>query len=238
MLKRIAYTGKVAYHGTSNDGRHRKRKEPLGIFTAHHPPLIDQETFDKAQEICELRQRNPTSRNGKPAQIYPLTGLLFCGFCGGRMRGVSKTEGYQYYADANQIDHTCRCSQRLVPAERIEQQIVKWVADIVRYAVNLQDQKNDEEVRQLEARFDRVTKLYLCGEVDNSLYRSEKVRLENAHGFTKLMSDKSFEPQRPRRSQRKSQNLAHFALLAVKFCDFGTAMRERKRPLAYFAVTC
>jgi hypothetical protein len=51
----------------------------------------------------------------------------------------------------------------------------------------------------------------------NTLYefREADIRQDGPHGFLKLMSDKSFEPPSPRRSPRKSENFACFALLAV-----------------------
>lgn len=97
------------------------------------------------------------------------------------MRGVSKPGGeYNYYADANQLVHTCQCPQRLVRADRIEKQVVKWISNILQSAFTEEERNVEQQVSELEARFERATQLHLSGEIDRQLYESEKTRLENA----------------------------------------------------------
>ena len=179
MVKRQAYVGKVPYHGVADDGHHRKRQEPVEVFDANHAAIVDQEVFDKAQEIRELRKYHPFARGGTKARVYPLTGVLRCGYCGGNMRGVSKPEGYRYYADANQLIHTCQCPQRLVHAEKIEQKIVLWINSTLQYAISGNERNNEQQLIEIEARFERATRLYIGGEIDRQSYEFEKNRIDN-----------------------------------------------------------
>jgi site-specific DNA recombinase len=202
MVKRQAYIGKVPYQGVADDGRHRKRQEPLEVFEANHPAIVDQETFDKAQEIRELRKYHPYTRGEKIAKIYPLTGVLRCSYCGGRMRGVSKPEGTRYYADANQLIHTCQCPQRLVHAEKIEQKIVQWINSTLQFAISEDDISNEQQLAEIEARFDRVTRLYISGELDRQTYELERNRIENTRN---LLQDTELHAKLAQHSELKSQ---------------------------------
>ena len=67
ILDRITYTGKILYKGE--------------IFEGRHEPLIDEETFEKAQV-----QRRKRSTKGVVTSDYLLSGILYCGKCGAKMR--------------------------------------------------------------------------------------------------------------------------------------------------------
>jgi hypothetical protein len=139
---------------------------------------VDETTFQRAQEVRIVNDRSPRVNNGHLVRIYPLTGILYCGYCGGHMRGVSAGPRY-YYRDGNQCDHTCECPQPIVRAQAIEQSVVKWLQSVVSTA-------SDEMVAQdlqsqelgIEQRYERARELYLSGELDRPAYETEKDRLD------------------------------------------------------------
>ena len=178
MLKRVAYTGKLPYQGVAEDGRHRKRCAPLELFQGSHLPLVDEATFQRAQEVRILNDRNPRVNNGHLVRIYPLTGILYCGYCGGHMRGVSAGPRY-YYKDGNQLDHTCECPQPIVRAQAIEQSVVKWLQSVVSIASDEMDAQDlQSQALGVEQRYERARELYLSGELDRPEYETEKNRLD------------------------------------------------------------
>lgn len=67
ILDRITYIGKISYKGE--------------IFEGRHEPIIDEETFEKAQA-----QRRKRSTKGIITSDYLFSGLLYCGKCGAKMR--------------------------------------------------------------------------------------------------------------------------------------------------------
>lgn len=67
ILDRITYLGKILYNGE--------------IFEGKHEAIIDVQTFEKAQ--IERRKR---STKNVITSSYLLTGLLYCGRCGAKMR--------------------------------------------------------------------------------------------------------------------------------------------------------
>lgn len=179
MLNRLAYTGKVPYYGTIENGRYRHRKQPLEIYEGLQQPIISPETFYRAREICLLKTRIPyTSEN--PIQIFPLTGILYCAQCGGHMRGASKEHGkFRYYLDASQVDCTCQCPQKLVRAELIEEQILMWIKNVLAAVDNSELSQIHASQAIYENRFRRAQELYLAGEITREIYDQEKLRWEN-----------------------------------------------------------
>ncbi len=179
MLKREAYTGKLPYQGIAEDGRHRKRCVPLELYQGTHTPIIDEATFLRAQEVRLLNFRNPRVKNSRVARVYPLTGIMLCGYCGGHMRGVSNGKLF-YYKDGNQLDNRCECPQPIIRAQIIEERVVNWLKSVAGAAFD--DGRTDDiqlQSRKIEQRYERARDLYLSGELDRSNYEIEKIRYDN-----------------------------------------------------------
>lgn len=67
ILDRITYLGKISYNGE--------------VFEGKHEAIIDEATFEKAQ----IERRRRSTKNVITSQ-YLLTGLLYCGRCGAKLR--------------------------------------------------------------------------------------------------------------------------------------------------------
>lgn len=94
MLNRVFYTGKLPYKPSSEIGARKTKRSELGD-EGKHSALISEEDFQRVQEMRVILGSN--WRAEKPAaQLYPLTGILRCGYCGNAMRGVSSS-GRRYY---------------------------------------------------------------------------------------------------------------------------------------------
>jgi site-specific DNA recombinase len=63
---------------------------------ASHPPLISQEDFQRVQE--RLDQRRPASRSRRMSPFL-LSGLIYCGYCGNKMIGVTRKQKWQRRGD-------------------------------------------------------------------------------------------------------------------------------------------
>ena len=100
------------------------------------PPIVERETFDKAQEQLALNKRQGSQRaNGigkDDAPRYWLTGKLYCGMCGNTMHGVHGTGKHgdkYYYACKNRLKH--KCQKRNVRKEDIEALVVSVLREIL-----------------------------------------------------------------------------------------------------------
>ena len=147
------------------------------IHEGQHPALIEMDLFKRVQDMRALLSRNPRESHGREAQIFPLTGVLRCGYCGTHFRGVS-VRGTRYYRDVAQIEHLKDCSQPIVRADQIEQQIVDYLLTMLKPAVDAQELATTQSsLAAAEARFDRAQALYLAGEITRTDYETERVRL-------------------------------------------------------------
>jgi DNA invertase Pin-like site-specific DNA recombinase len=193
MIKRVVYTGKLPYHGVDDNGRHRKRAEVLYLFPGHHIPLVDEATFARAQEIRKLNGAIFSyCDKSRLRRVYPLTGILHCSRCGAPMRGNSRVSGDQihyHYADANRLDKELDCPQRLVRAERIEAQVVKWLQNQVAQVLTAENLEIQEQLQESEVRFSRAKDLFLASQIDRRTFDTESARHENLR--TSLHADES-----------------------------------------------
>ena len=94
-------------------------------------PIIDKETFCKAQKMLERHKLQPAAK--KVEGGYLLTGKLFCGLCGENMTAYAGTSRhgklYRYYICNNKRRH--KCQKEKAPKEWIEDLIVKAIIDVV-----------------------------------------------------------------------------------------------------------
>lgn len=179
VLTNIFYTGKVPYYGTDKNGRPLKRCVDIAnLHPGRHPMLVDDATFAKVQELRQLLATNPKFRHETRARIYPLSGILCCGLCGGRMRGIAGSEGRRYYRDATQIDRVGQCRQPLIRASHIERQVVGRLVQIAQEGASAV-RSAQERFEAAEARFQRARQLFLGGDMSREEYAQEKERRDN-----------------------------------------------------------
>ena len=173
ILQRKFYTGVVTYKGDEMPG--------------NHPPIIDLELYDKVQAMRKLRGRNSRQRRGgKPTRVFPLTGILRCDECGGRMRGLSANGGVRYYACVNRLQKKTPCQQPMVRADDIEAQVAEliiampgdredWREDVLAHAFPDENLlAAEEQAASLHARYDRLVELYVSGKIDREQFNQQE----------------------------------------------------------------
>jgi len=179
LILRVAYTGKLPYTGCDSEGRHRHRLPPLEVMDGGHPVIISPELFEKAQMVRSTAFKNPKKKRGKTCRIYPLTGILKCGYCGGNMRGEANYE-HRYYGDGGRIDRRVECTQKLTSADLAEKQIIEFVRGVVK---NSEGKENlgvlPKQIQAAVERLERARELYLAGEIDRPAYEEERMHVES-----------------------------------------------------------
>lgn len=107
------------------------------------PPLIDKETFRKANEIKDTKTSN-TPQPRRTERLYSLTGKIKCGMCGGHFTGFSikKERGevteYLYYVCKNRKVYK-RCENKFLSKDFVENAALNAITSLV-----LNDDKIDE----------------------------------------------------------------------------------------------
>lgn len=177
MLNRISYTGKLAYKGTTQDGTHKKRQKPIKLFDGKHPALVSESLYFQAREISDLRSTNPFVKNDRPVRVYPLTGILRCGYCGGNMRGMSNAY-YRYYTDSNKVDQLNECQQGSIHADGIEEKLLQWLKAVYKETAESIDDAVLAEIAFHKKKFERGKELYLLGELQKNEFAAIQQKYE------------------------------------------------------------
>lgn len=112
MLKNRAYIGDLV-QGVTECKKLRKDKKVTDpskwiVSENHHEPIIDRETFDKAQERLG-RKRNPWKRS----DTHVLVGRLVCGCCGRNLRHGHQAGHPYYWCPGLNIYHLDGCVKRI-----------------------------------------------------------------------------------------------------------------------------
>jgi hypothetical protein len=104
------------------------------------PAIVERDVFDQVQQRRKSSKENNRHVSGRSTRAnYLLTGFMFCGVCGGKLTGFTKTsgKGYRkryYTCCTHQIGHHDRCPKRYsVPAQVVEDHIVGLIrADLAK----------------------------------------------------------------------------------------------------------
>lgn len=109
ILRNPVYIGKVPWDREKSykeRGKKRSRQQPRGKWIIHdgvHPPIIEQDLFDRVQEVLDTRSTPPAK---KGELVNPLAGLLRCEKCGRLIRRVL-SRGHIPYSYCPNVDCDC-----------------------------------------------------------------------------------------------------------------------------------
>lgn len=180
LIQRAAYIGKLLYQERGDKGKEVKRRYPGELMDGKQPALVDEDLFQKAQQVRISMSHSPRVIRGRATRVYLLSGILLCGYCGGRMRGVS-TAGRRYYQDATRYERLKPCEQPMLRANHIEEQVIAFIKEVVQSSEGVKViEVLQAQYQMVEQRFERAKDLYLQGEITREHLDGERNRLEIA----------------------------------------------------------
>ena len=176
ILKRKSNYGIIEYNGEEYQGRHE--------------PIISKETYDIAMN--EMLKRSVTNVT---TSEYLLTGLVYCGKCGAKMRyqkwgkkGVKLT-CYSQQKSKTYLIKDANCDQEKVWSDEIEDAVVKVLFNLKNRTEELKNESLEtltidvlnEQREELERKIRRLYNLYAESEDDILLetISENKKKLEN-----------------------------------------------------------
>ena len=135
ILQNRTYLGKIKYqkYKRRSDGR-RSYEAPIEWFDGKHEAVIDQDLFDRCQQVRANRRSHRQST--KRYNPYLLRGLLYCHRCCssppegksfkqyGKMRAQSRGKNTRRYYRCRAYELGYKCDQKSVRTEVIEDQVV------------------------------------------------------------------------------------------------------------------
>ena len=196
ILTRRSNLGLISYKGEEYPGRHE--------------PIFSREVFDLAQR--KMRQRAAGAR-ATPGGVHLLSGLIWCGRCGSRMRYMRwgkagyKLVCYSYDATKAYMHKGEGCDQQPVWAGEIEDVVL---GDLFRVSAHLEEDSGAEgfdplaelerSIRQTESKLKRLYNLYAMAEDDTLL----DAITENQKTLERLRTDYKAEEKNRANTQELS----------------------------------
>jgi site-specific DNA recombinase len=105
------------------------------LFEGLHKPLVEEETFERAQMILARRHEDASLRRGNPTEFL-LSGLVRCGHCGRAYVGTSAHGNggrYTYYHCSTRYKYgPSKCNGDRLPKDRLENAVLAQLASIYR----------------------------------------------------------------------------------------------------------
>ena len=206
ILSNPFYTGLFRYAGE--------------IYEGKHEPIIAKKLFDRVQEVLKQRGR-PRHESKIEPQVF--CGLLCCATCGmmitGEYRVKTQKNGTQHfytYYHCTKKRKNFKCSEPCIRQEKLDEQIssllqkVSLPADWAEklntrlekdkatsaQSVSAFVQTNQERIKVIATRLQRLLDGYLEQDIDREVYRTEKAKL--------LSEKKSLEEQMTNLEQKQN----------------------------------
>jgi Recombinase/Recombinase zinc beta ribbon domain len=105
------------------------------LFEGLHEPLVDEELFEKAQQILRRRGEDASLRRGNPSEFL-LSGLVRCDHCGRAYVGTSahgRRSRYTYYACSTRYKYgSAKCCGERLSKDRLEAAVLSQLAELYR----------------------------------------------------------------------------------------------------------
>jgi site-specific DNA recombinase len=181
ILDRITYTGKIPYKGE--------------VFEGKHEAIIDEETFEKVQ-----RERRKRSTKNVVCSNYLLTGLMYCGKCGAKMRYQKwgkkvKIYCYSQQSSKENLIKDPNCDNEKYDAEQVETAVLENLFAMTdnMHANTKPITKGVSTIQTLQERYDRLASklkrlynIYAEGEDDILLETIKEIQKE-MHDVSSLL---------------------------------------------------
>ncbi len=170
IVKNDFYIGTLRQNLWTRAGINKKdvrvAKERQLVFENHHSPIIDKETFDKAQQ--QAKKRNVTHYRGERKYYIPYSGYLYCADCGSPMFSISQPKRPPAYVCGLYHKRGLKgCSSHHIREEALNKAVKEFVRKVGEHLqtalVEMDVEKNRKEqlaqinvVEQLKKRLDEI----------------------------------------------------------------------------------
>ena len=128
ILTRRTYMGE---HQWGKNRKNKTDKDADEIVIVPVPPIIERETFEAVQKL--LQARNPKTELPARVVIGPtlLTGICYCGNCGGAMTiRTGKSGRYRYYACSIRARQgETGCKGRAIPMDKLDTMVAGHIEE-------------------------------------------------------------------------------------------------------------
>lgn len=189
ILRNPAYAGRLVRYRDRSAAHYYEHASDDGHVDLgqHLPALVDPALFDQLQEHRSRRFHG--SRHDRRMRAYPLSGVLRCRRCGGRMTGYASGHGTRYYRCTSKARFRT-CDAPGIASRDAEAAFAEWLSShrlpddwrtaIARTRVTRQGKVERDRRQVLEGRLAKLRELYEWGDIakDDYLRRSAEIKAD------------------------------------------------------------
>ena len=224
ILSREEYLGHVVNFRVRKPSFKSKKqeflpKEDWHIFENVHEPIVEKETWELVQQMRKTKRRPD-----KFGEVSPLTGLVRCASCGGKMyHHRSKKGNHDYYECANYSNSRARfakdhCSPHSVSSKAIRTILLEIIQNTTAFVREHEDEfikmvREDSSLRQGETTKNHSRKITKderrIAELDklfSNLYEDKVQGIITAERFTQMSTGFEQEQQKLREENAALQS--------------------------------
>ena len=186
ILQSRTYLGLIKYQVyRKNANGSRDKKAPIEWIPGNHEALISEELFKQCQEV--RARRNHAGHPVGPNRVYPLSGLIYCGYCDRPIYGQFST-GRRYYR-CRSHEWSIECMQKNPQAGVVEEKLgqlllelelpSEWQARALEAVDELLNQKKlKERIAEIREISERLDMRWDMGFLNKEEYLDKRTKLQ------------------------------------------------------------
>ena len=187
ILEMQEYTGCTVNFKTYTNSMWDKKQrdtplEDRAVFYNTHPAIIEQEVFDKVQEIRQQRHRRV-----KSGKDYIFSGLLFCSDCGEKMYFCTAStykKNKDRFVCSTYSNHSDQCSAHYIRYVVLEDMVWMHMKAVISYVSRYEDHFRSQMSARLQIESEKSTRVQM-----KQLKQAEKRIKELDQLFKRLYED-------------------------------------------------
>ena len=147
IIGRMEYKGCMVNLKTQKQSFKDKRSKKLPreewlVFEGKHEPIVDEATWQSANDIRNKKRRSKPDSLGEPD---PLTGLMYCADCKSKMyhnRGILKDTGQRknYYSCKESKKGADFCTPHSIGGDVVDALVLETLHRVIKYATGNEDE--------------------------------------------------------------------------------------------------
>lgn len=198
ILRNPAYVGDLVRYRSQRADHYYDHDSDEGAVTLKDavPAIVSRELFEDVRRIRATRKPP-----GGQARIYPLSSVMRCRRCGGRMTGVMGTDRRYYRCHNRAVDRSCDAPS--IRADDAELAFAEWVAgfdlrsdwrtEFARTRALAPVREGRDQRRTLEQRLERIRDLYSWNDISKEEYLRQSAAIKADLGVIALPAMGSIE---------------------------------------------
>jgi len=195
ILQNSFYKGEVCWNRYQNETKKEKRKEEWIVRKGHHPAIISEELFEKAQERYQ-EEYHPKQTRASASYKHWLSGLIKCSVCGRTLsynRVERKGKNYSYFQCYGYMKKLCTKSHA-ISEKRVVPVVLEALQEINCYKDKFERQESEAQkfeeleenpailiqtqLEKLKGKEKRISEAYMNGIDSLKEYKTKKQALQ------------------------------------------------------------